>query len=327
MRRAVTRGTGLTRHLLAFSRRRPVNPESIDVTAHLKSMRAMLDGSLGGHINVQMTFGPGVWPVEVDTGEMELAILNLCLNARDAMANGGLIAIAVDNAVTSDEQGAPLDVVRISVTDTGHGMTGDVAARAFEPFFTTKDVSKGSGLGLPQVYGFVQQSGGRITLDSEPGRGTTVTLLLPRASSGPQSAARPTDAATPKPSHADDGRHVLLVEDDKEVSALTQEMLGSLGYSVTHVSSADAALGALANGRDIDLVVSDIMMPGGVSGLQLAREIKRRFPKLPIVLATGYVEAAATMQDREFDLLLKPYTLEALADALSQATTARQLYD
>jgi signal transduction histidine kinase/CheY-like chemotaxis protein len=329
MRRAVARGTGLTRHLLAFSRRRPLNPESIDVAAHLKSMRAMLDGSLGGHINVQMTFAPDVWPVEVDTGEMELAILNLCLNARDAMPGGGLIAIAVDNARIDNEQGAAVEVVRISVTDTGQGMTQEVLARAFEPFFTTKDVSKGSGLGLPQVYGFVQQSDGRITLDSEPGAGTTVTMLLPRAASGPQSATRPTDAAASKPNQADNGGHVLLVEDDKEVSALTQEMLGSLGYSVTHVSSADAALGALANGREIDLVVSDIMMPGGVSGLQLAREIRRRFPKLPIVLATGYVEAAANMQDREFDLLLKPYTLEALAEALSQAATAaaRQLYD
>ncbi len=329
MRRAVARGTGLTRHLLAFSRRRPVNPESIDVVTHLKSMRAMLDGSLGGHIDVQMTFGPDVWPVEVDTGEMELAILNLCLNARDAMASGGLITIAVDNALIDNERGAAADAVRIAVSDTGQGMTQDVVARAFEPFFTTKDVSKGSGLGLPQVYGFVQQSDGRVRLDSEPGAGTTVTLLLPRASSGPQSATRPTDAATSRPDQADDGGHVLLVEDDKEVSALTQEMLGSLGYSVTHVSSADAALGALANARAIDIVVSDIMMPGGVSGLQLAREIRRRFPKLPIVLATGYVEAAANMQDREFDLLLKPYTLEALAEALSQATTAaaRQLYD
>jgi PAS domain S-box-containing protein len=160
MRRAVARGTGLTRHLLAFSRRRPVNPESIDVESHLKGMRALLDGSLGGHITVQMNLAADVWPVEVDSGEMELAILNLCLNARDAMAAGGVITIAVENARVEGEDRETGDFVRISIADTGHGMTPEVQARAFEPFFTTKDVSKGSGLGLPQVYGFAQRPRG-----------------------------------------------------------------------------------------------------------------------------------------------------------------------
>ena len=162
MRRAIARGTGLTRHLLAFSRRRPVNPESIDVVAHLKGMRTMLDGSLGGHIEVRMDFGEDVWPVEVDAGEMELAILNLCLNARDAMAEGGVITIAAENTQVDAEDGTRPDVVKISVADTGQGMSADTKARAFEPFFTTKDISKGSGLGLPQVYGFTQQSAGRV---------------------------------------------------------------------------------------------------------------------------------------------------------------------
>ena len=162
MRRAVTRGTGLTRHLLAFSRRRPVNPESIDVVSHLKNMREMLDGSLGGHMNIQMKLAEGVWPVEVDAGEIELALLNLCLNARDAMPNGGCITITVENTRTEGEDGALGDFVRISVADTGHGMTPDVQARAFEPFFTTKDVSKGSGLGLPQCTGSrINQAAGR----------------------------------------------------------------------------------------------------------------------------------------------------------------------
>jgi signal transduction histidine kinase/CheY-like chemotaxis protein len=321
MRRAVARGTGLTRHLLAFSRRQPVNPESIDLTSHLKSMRPMLDGSLGGHIEVQMHLGPDVWPVEVDAGEMELAILNLCLNARDAMAGGGSIMITADNVRADADDGAPGEFVKIAVGDTGHGMPPEVQARAFEPFFTTKDVSKGSGLGLPQVYGFAQQSRGRVSIESTVDVGTIVTVLLPRSLRDPAGAGtKDAPAAAPKTDGVRRG-HVLLVEDDRDVSALTREMLSSLGFSVTHASSASAALGALANSRSIDVVLSDIMMPGGVSGVQLAREIRRRQPHLPILLTTGYLEAASDLESGEFELLLKPFSLEALAAALSVPVT------
>ena len=314
MRRAVARGTGLTRHLLAFSRRRPVNPESIDPAAHLTGMRAMLDGSLGGHIEVRMQFGVEVWPVEVDPGELELAIVNLCVNARDAMPNGGIITIAAEN-IDRDKTG---EFVRISVADNGVGMPPETQARAFEPFFTTKDVSKGSGLGLPQVYGFAQQSGGRVSMDSTVGAGTTVTMLLPRSLEAPKHAPVQADAAESVETGPDPHRrgHLLLVEDDHEVAALTRELLTSLGFSVIHVSGAEAALGALANSRDIDAVLSDVMMPGGVSGLELAREIRLRHPALTILLTTGYVESVAGMNDGEFSLLLKPYTVESLANAL-----------
>ena len=317
MRRAVARGTGLTRHLLAFSRRQPVNPEAIDVVGHLTGMRAMLDGALGGHLEVQMRFSPDVWPVEVDAGEMELAIVNLCVNARDAMPAGGVVVISAENVRTEDDDGVPGEYVRITVTDNGTGMSPEVQARVFEPFFTTKDISKGSGLGLPQVYGFAQQSGGRVSIDSEVGVGTTVTLLLPRSFKRPASAPG-LDVSTPSVTDADPRRrgHVLLVEDDREVSALTRELLTALGFSVLHVASADAALGALANSRNIDVVLSDVMMPGGVSGLELAREIRRRHPALPILLTTGYVESVSGMEDGEFDVLLKPYTVESLAEAL-----------
>jgi len=185
----------------------------------------------------------------------------------------------------------------------------------FEPFFTTKDVNKGSGLGLPQVYGFAQQSRGRVTIDSQMGVGTRVTLQLRRSLGEPAAVSRPPDVATQAADGANRGQ-ILLVEDDKEVSALTRELLNELGFSVLHVASPDAALGALANARDIDVVLSDIMMPGGVSGVHLAREIRRRHPDLRVVLTTGYVEAAADVGDGEFDLLLKPYTAEALAAAL-----------
>jgi PAS domain S-box-containing protein len=314
MRRAVARGTGLTRHLLAFSRRRPVNSESVDLAAHLTGMRAMLDGSLGGHIAVRMQFSSDVWPVDVDPGELELAIVNLCVNARDAMPQGGVITIAAENVL------GERDLVRISVADDGVGMPPEVSARAFEPFFTTKDVNKGSGLGLPQVYGFVQQSAGVVTIDSTVGVGTIVTLLLPRSMKSP-AAPMPRvdlDAARIAPNAADRDRHghVLLVEDDPEVAALSRELLTSIGFTVTHVGSTDAALGALADARDVDIVLSDVMMPGGVGGLQLAREIRRRYPPLPIVLTTGYLEALAAMKDGEFPVLLKPYTVESLAAAL-----------
>ena len=319
MRRAIARGTGLTRHLLAFSRRRPVNPESIDVVTYLTGMRAMLDGSLGGHIDVQMELGKDIWPVEVDVGEMELAILNLCLNARDAMPEGGVITISVDNQHVTSEDGTQSDFVTISVADTGQGMTAEIKARAFEPFFTTKDISKGSGLGLPQVYGFTQQSSGRVSIDSDVGVGTIVTVLLPRSLRDPVTRAE----VTSEPEHAGTERrgHILLVEDDKEVSALTRELLSSLGFTVTHVTGAEAALGALANARQIDVVLTDVMMPGGVNGLQLAREIRRRDPDMPVVLTTGYVESVSDMQDGEFRLVLKPFSLEALADALGVTVT------
>jgi len=317
MRRALTRGTGLTRHLLAFSRRQPLNPESIELTSHLKGLRGMLDASLGGAITVAMQFDDPVWPVEIDAGEMELAILNLCVNARDAMAGGGVITITAGNVTAPAEGGAPGEFVRLAIADSGSGMAPDVLARAFEPFFTTKDAGKGSGLGLPQVYGFAHQSGGRVSIDSAIGKGTTVILLLPRSQHEPAAAEPSNGAAAPAPRF--DGRrrgHVLLVEDDREVSALSREMLGVLGFTVTPVVGADAALGALANDRAVDLVLSDIMIPGGVSGLELAREIRRRHPQMSIALTTGYVEAAAGMTDGEFKLLLKPYSLEELADVL-----------
>jgi PAS domain S-box-containing protein len=319
MRRAVARGTGLTRQLLAFSRRRPLNPEALDLPTHLSGMREMLDASLGGDIHVEMTFAPEVWPVEVDAGEMELAVLNLCVNARDAMSKGGAIIISADNVQEPDGSGATRDLVRLSVADPGSGMPPEVMARVFEPFFTTKDVNKGSGLGLTQVYGFAQQSGGRVSIHSLVGMGTTVTVRLPRSSRQPDQDTRSAEApgvTVARTGVATRRGQMLLVEDDREVSALTREMLSCLGFSVIQVASPEAALGALADGRTVDLVLSDIMMPGGISGLDLAREIRRRHPGLPIVLTTGYVEAAGGMEEGEFVLLPKPYSLEALAEAL-----------
>jgi CheY-like chemotaxis protein len=316
MRRAVARGTGLTRHLLAFSRRRPLNPESINLAAHLTGMHEILGRSLGGNIHIEMKLAADLWPVEIDVGELDLAMLNLCVNSRDAMPGGGTITIAAENMQEREGEVLLNDFVKLSIADTGSGMPPEVLARVFEPFFTTKDVGKGSGLGLPQVYGFAQQSDGRLTVHSEVGKGTIVTLLLPRSLREP-ATSKVVDASSATGTRGD-LRHrgqVLLVEDDNEVAALTREMLTCLGFSVVHVASPDAALGALANARSIDIVLSDIMMPGGVSGLDLAREIRRRQPNLPVVLVTGYAEAAVNIADGK--LLLKPYTLESLAEVLN----------
>jgi PAS domain S-box-containing protein len=316
MRRAVERGTGLTRHLLAFSRRQPIKPESIDLASQVRGMREILNRSLRGDIEVVMRFDPDLWFVEVDAGEVELAVLNLCVNARDAMPDGGTITIAAENVSETGERGVIGEFVKVSVVDTGEGMPPEVLARVFEPFFTTKEVGKGSGLGLAQVYGLAQQSGGKVTIDSHLGVGTTVTLLLPRSHRQPMPLVKPAAMAV-SANRADGGSRgqVLLVEDDTDVAALTREMLGTLGFSVIHVSSGAAALGAMANGRHIDLVLSDVMMPGGMSGLEFARALRVRRPSLPIVLTTGYAEAAASMDGNEFSVLLKPYSLEALASA------------
>jgi len=310
----VERGNGLTHQLLAFTRRQAINPASIDLASQLTGMRQMLEHSLPGGILVELKLGDELWPVEIDAGEFELAMLNLFANARDAMPGGGTITIDARN-VTELADEVPTDFVQLSITDTGSGMPPEVLDRVFEPFFTTKEVGKGSGLGLPQVYGFAQQSGGQLRIDSRVQVGTTLTLMLPRSLRKPVALV---DASSPSPLRGEGGdRQVLLVEDDEEVAALTREMLCHLGFKVIQAASPVAALGALANERCVDIVFSDITMPGGMNGLELAREIRRRRPDMSIVLTTGHSEAAAGMNNAEFRLLLKPYSLEALTDALS----------
>jgi signal transduction histidine kinase/CheY-like chemotaxis protein len=317
MRRAVKRGSDLTGHLLAFSRRKPAHAEALDLARELEGMRDMLQRSLRGDLHVEMAFAPGLWTVEADPGELELAILNLCLNARDAMPDGGTIAIRVDNAADVAVGDARGDYVRLEVRDTGTGVAPEVIARVFEPFFTTKEVGKGSGLGLAQVYGFAAQSGGRADMRSTLGEGTTVTLLFPRSHklAGPLGAFRP-GASAPHGGVRFDG-DVLLVEDDAEVATATAEMLRGVGLRVTHVDRAQAALEVLAAGRPVDLVLTDILMPGGMSGIELARAIRGRRPDLPILLTTGYAGAADGASGEGIDILRKPYRIEALVDAVA----------
>ena len=316
MRRAASRGAGLTRQLLAFSRRQPLRSEAVDLTQLLGGMTDLLDRSLRGDVHVELDFHEGIWPVEVDPTEFELVVLNLAVNARDAMPAGGSITVRAQN-VPASQSPLPSDAVRLSIIDAGAGMSDDVRARAFEPFFTTKEIGKGSGLGLPQVYGFAQQSGGTVSIESKLGKGTTVTLHLPRSAKAPVADMEPLiNLKSEQPKLK--GR-VLLVEDDDEVAALVSEMLDQLGYQVVQTKSAAAALGALANGRSIDIVFSDIMMPGGMNGLDLAREIRAR-RGLPVLLTSGYPEATKFKADAEgFRVLPKPYRIEELAAALRTA--------
>ena len=314
MRQAVKRGAALTRHLLAFSRQRPANPEAIDIARHIDGMQEILARSLRGDIRLQTHFEGGLWPVEVDAGEFELAIINICINARDAIAGEGTISITACNRFGFSFGGMQGDLVELSIADNGAGIPADYLSRVFDPFFTTKDIGKGSGLGLAQVYGFVKQSAGHVDIQSEPGKGTTVRLFLPRTHKVPGETHLPGDHLKSGDSLFEG--QILLVEDDNEVAALATEMLKSIGFGVIRVAGPSAALGALANDRRVSLVFSDIMMPGSISGVELAREIRQRRPGLPVLLATGYQEAAAPATRDGFGVLLKPYTIEELAGAI-----------
>ncbi|WP_165362544.1 response regulator [Pseudomonas songnenensis] len=318
MRQAAQRGSALTRQLLAFSRRQSLAPEPVDLARRISQMREMLDRSLRGDVHVRQQFAPDLWPVQVDPGELELVILNLAVNARDAMPVGGSILLQASNAPDEQVLGRRADFVRLAVTDTGTGIPAEVRTRVFDPFFTTKEIGKGSGLGLAQVYGFARQSGGTVWIESECGQGTSVILLLPRAEETPQLADETERGADDKTGAALGS--VLLVDDDEEVAALVGEMLEHLGYCVTHAGSASDALSALANGCKVDIVFSDVMMPGGMNGVELAREIRTRALGVPVLLTSGYAEAAQQSAAAEgVHVLAKPYRLEELATSLRTA--------
>ncbi len=316
MRQAVDRGASLCRQLLAFSRRQALKPQAVNLERLAAGMRELLTRSLRGDIRIQSYFAEGLWCVEVDPGELELVILNLALNARDAMPDGGTIDVGARNMPALSDHDLAGDFVRLDIADSGIGMSPDVLSHAFEPFFTTKEVGCGSGLGLAQAHGFAKASGGAIRIASTPGRGTLVSLFLPRTLKAP--------VYTPElmPHASDDlagnAAQVLVVEDDDEVAALTVEMIHQLGYDTTRVASAEAALGALADRRTVDIVFSDVMMPGRMNGVELAQEIRRRRPNLPVLLTSGYAEAARRKAgSQQLKIIPKPYRIDELRDALA----------
>ncbi|HYH21518.1 MAG TPA: ATP-binding protein [Azospirillum sp.] len=322
---AAFRGGQLTQQLLSFARQQHLDPEIFDLNDCLDRLATgMLRQSLRGDIRIERQGAPDLWPIKADRGQLELAVLNLAINARDAMPKGGVLRLVTRNLHCADPFTSPAgcagDFVALSVEDTGGGIPPEVIDRVFEPFFTTKEVGKGTGLGLSMVYGFAQQSGGTARVESRPGAGTTVTLLLPRAMAGVPADAAP-DPATAPP--AGRGR-VLMVEDSPEIAATVAMLLDEMGFSVLHAAAAAEALDTLTQHRHgFDCVFTDIVMPGGMNGVELAREIRRRYPDLPVLLATGYSDAATAAAEEGFRVLRKPYEPKILAEALNALQTAK----
>ena len=317
---AAERGSAVTRRLLAFSRRGDLRAEPLDPASLLADLREILTHTLGAGIGVRVEAPAGLPAMMADKGQLETVLVNLAANARDAMDGQGtiILAAAVDRVTEASPPGAvrallPGAYLRLSVADTGTGMTPEVLARATEPFFTTKPSGKGTGLGLAMARGFAEQSGGGLRLESVPGQGTTVTLWLPLAEAPAAAAAVPPAAAAPGRA-----RRVLLVDDDATVREITAEGLEAAGYAVLATGDGAAALGLLDQGEAVDLLVSDLSMPG-MDGLAVIQAAQRRRPGLPAILLTGYATNAAELalggaMSGAFTLLRKPVTAAALAE-------------
>ena len=287
-------GAALTKRLLTFARRRRLSPQVLDLNELVLGLIEILKRTIGEPITLTTMLAGNLWKARVDASEVENALLNLAINARDAMPNGGALVIETRNAMELPFDGAGRDYILVSVSDTGQGMPPDVVERAFEPFFSTKEPGRGTGLGLSTVYGFAEQSAGHVTIASEVGKGTTVDLYLPRADAGAET--REPQAADAVPLSAEN-EVVLVVEDNAEVRELTLQRVEGLGYVALEAESGPAAIALLESGEHIDLVLSDIVMAGGMSGYDVARWIRKHAPAVRVVLTTGYAaEEAITMR-------------------------------
>jgi PAS domain S-box-containing protein len=316
IRSSAQRGASLTKQLLAFARAQPLELRQIDLRTFLGDAATLVRPSLRSNIEVILEVSDQLWNIESDAGALELALLNLTFNARDAMPNGGKLRISATNQLLHGKpEGLRGEHVALRVTDTGIGMSQETMERAFEPFFTTKSFGEGTGLGLSQVFGFAKQLGGAVTVESEPGKGSVFTIYLPA------SRTAMSDTIT----HAN-GTHalgrVLIVEDDELVADLAAGMLNELGFETMIAHSAKEALEWLIHGEKPKLVFSDIVMPGGISGIELAEKVRSRFPELPILLTTGYSEEVGGSHG--FPVLQKPYELQSLVGAL-EGVLKRQL--
>jgi two-component system NtrC family sensor kinase len=318
---ATNRGESLTRQLLAFSRRQMLNPSVIDLTQRLPEIKEMLNRSLRGDVTTEVVVPQGSCAVKVDPSEFELALLNLAVNARDAMPHGGSLTITARPVLLkgkATEEGLQGEFVAIRVADTGAGIPADALPHVFEPFFTTKEVGKGTGLGLSQVYGFAKQSGGTATVTSTVGRGTVITLYLPRTREAPAAASAQAEPAAA----AERAGTALLVEDNPEVAEVAAAYFQQLGYLVKQVTNAREALELLGNDAKIDLVFSDILMPGGMNGLELGHTIRRLYPAMPVLLVTGYSDSFRDAVEQGFVVLQKPFDLAGLEQKLREAQRA-----
>lgn len=315
--RSANRATRLTRHLMTFSRSRTADAEQVDLRLLILGMHELLTGALPNRVTLRLELPEGPWPAVLDPVQCELAILNLAINARDAMPEGGPLVIALHKLTLVQDNPfglAPGPYLCVDVEDSGCGMSPDVQAHVFEPFFTTKPVGEGTGLGLAQVYGFARQSGGTVSLQSEVGKGTRVSLLLPRMEHDAAAALEDQQVSV----RAGRPARVLVVDDDAEVREAMVAMLDELGYQVDEAPSADEALARLADRRQptIDILLSDVVMPGRLDGVGLAEEVQRLYPSIPVVLATGYTTRLTAAS--AFRVLAKPFSHQVLAETLAE---------
>ncbi|MGH6671376.1 MAG: PAS domain-containing protein [Xanthobacteraceae bacterium] len=317
---AASRGENLTRQLLGFARNLPLDPTALSLTEAVNGLRDVLAGSLNVNVELVIDIADVTWTVCVDKPELELALVNLAVNARDAMPEGGQLSIIAENVQLSPgetPEGLMGDAVALKVVDTGSGIAAEILSRVIEPFFTTKGPDKGTGLGLSQVYGFARRSGGTLLVASEIGRGTTVTIYLPR-SHAPAVATSPEDMTQYR---AVGQQTILVVEDNEDVRSVAVSLLEQLGYRTIAVEEADAALDALAAGHQINLLFSDVILPGRTDGMALAREVTDRFPQIPIVLTTGFSKVFES--EPEFPVLRKPYQLTALGRVIHESLNSK----
>lgn len=322
--KASSDGAEMIRKLLAFSRQQPLKPTDIDLNSLVSSTTALLPRALGENIEILVVEGNQLWKAMADPGQVETTLLNLAVNARDAMPHGGKLTIETAN-VRLDAAYASRhveitagDYVMLAVSDTGVGMSAEILARAFDPFFTTKEAGEGSGLGLSMVYGFAMQSCGHVKIYSEPGIGTTVKLYLPKAI---QSGERPVESVPDSPVQPARGETILVVEDDEGVRDLAVTLLTDLGYSVLDAVDGQSALEVMERDQSIDLLFLDLVMPGGLSGADVAREAQRRAPDIKVLFTTGYTAHAVQQRSRlpaDTPLLPKPYTKADLAQQLRE---------
>lgn len=319
------RGAELTQRLLAFGRRQPLRPDVVDLGALVAGMSGLLSRTLGETITVETDVAADLAVAAADPGQVENALLNLANNARHAMPDGGTLTITCANATlggaitTRNPEVDPGDYVMLSVRDTGTGMEDDVLDRVFEPFFTTKGVGEGSGLGLSMVYGFAKQSGGHTTVSSRVGEGTTVNIYLPRSEQRKETDGGDVSSVRFESPDRDTDSAILLVEDDPDVRAMAMRMLTGLGYTAFEADTVAAARKILADGTPIDLVLSDVVLPGGVSGFDFGDELRRTHPELKIIYMSGYSTAASERIDADdTPLLTKPFTREELVRAMDR---------
>jgi two-component system NtrC family sensor kinase len=311
---AVEQARTLTGKLLVFARKQPLHAEIVSLNEIIAQAEDMIVQSLRGDIRLELELAEQLWPVRIDPSQLQVALINMAANARDAMPKGGTFRVTTENTVLRD--GEALEGVALSVSDTGVGMPREVLARVFEPFFTTKEVGKGTGLGLAQVYGLVEHSGGSVDIRSEVGRGTTITLYLPKATADELEPAVQDSVPEPQNPRA---LTILVVEDNVQVAEMAETVLAERGHSVTSAHNAGDALAILEANSRFDVVLSDLVMPGAVDGVDLARTIRERWPWTAVVLATGYSEAVAEADKEGFAVLRKPYVPDDLEAAIQQA--------